>query len=79
MPAGAGDDSDVHPSCGCTTVELPPRPWTIPAGSNGTIKVSVNLAGKSGMVFKSVSVSTDKGKKDLMLRINILPPPPVRP
>jgi len=69
---------DVHPSCGCTTVELPPRPWLIPSGSNGLIKISVNLAGKMGTVFKSVNVATDKGKKDLMLRINIQAAPPPR-
>jgi len=69
----------VHPSCGCTTAELPPVPWTIPGGSNGVIKVAVNLAGKSGVVFKSVNVSTDHGSKTLQLRINILPPPPVKP
>ncbi|HEY2328777.1 MAG TPA: DUF1573 domain-containing protein [Verrucomicrobiae bacterium] len=68
---------NVHPSCGCTTAELPPVPWTIPAGATGEIKLSVNLQGKTGTVFKSVNVSTDKGKKDLMLRINILPPPPM--
>jgi cytochrome c553 len=64
----------VHPSCGCTTAELPPVPWTIPAGTSGQIKVAVNLAGKSGTVFKTVNVSTDKGSKTLTLRINILPP-----
>src|SRR5208282_59423 len=53
----------VHPSCGCTTAELPPVPWTIPAGSTGQIKISVNLAGKSGTLFKSVNVATDKGGK----------------
>jgi mono/diheme cytochrome c family protein len=70
---------DVHPSCGCTTAELPARPWLLPPGTNSIIKVAVNLAGKSGIVFKSVNVATDKGKKDLMLRINIAPPPPVAP
>jgi cytochrome c553 len=67
---------NVHPSCGCTTAELPPVPWTIPSGSNGQIKLSVNLAGKSGTLFKTVNVTTERGKKDLLLRINILPPPP---
>ena len=69
---------DVHPSCGCTTVELPSRPWTIPAGTSGQIKLAVNLAGKAGTVFKTANVATDKGKKDLSLRINIAPPPPPR-
>jgi mono/diheme cytochrome c family protein len=70
---------NVHPSCGCTTAELPPTPWMLPPGTNSTMKVSVNLAGKSGMIFKSVNVTTDKGKVDLMLRINILPAPPAPP
>ena len=67
----------VHPSCGCTTAELPPVPWTLPPGTNGEIKLKVNLAGKSGTVFKTVNVSTDHGSKNLMLRINIPPPPPM--
>lgn len=68
----------VHPSCGCTTAELPPVPWTIAPGGTGQIKLAVNLAGKAGTVFKSVNVATDHGKKDLSLRINIAPPPPPR-
>jgi mono/diheme cytochrome c family protein len=65
---------DVHPSCGCTTVELPPRPWTIPPGGHGEFGVTVNLEGKIGTLLKAVTVSTDKGSKDLLLRITILPP-----
>ena len=64
----------VHPSCGCTTAELPPTPWTIAPGTNGQIRLTVDLRGKSGTLFKTVTVSTDKGSKTLMLRINILPP-----
>jgi len=70
---------DVHPSCGCTTAELPTPPWILPPGTNSIINIKVNLAGKSGMVFKTVNVKTDKGKMDLMLRINILPAPPAAP
>jgi mono/diheme cytochrome c family protein len=65
---------NVHPSCGCTTAELPPVPWTVAPGASGEIKLNVNLAGKSGMLFKTVTVSTDKGVKTLTLRITILPP-----
>ncbi|MGC9941867.1 MAG: DUF1573 domain-containing protein [Verrucomicrobiota bacterium] len=64
---------NVHPSCGCTTAELPPTPWTISPGSSGTIKLKVNLANKFGTLFKSAKVTTDKGNKDLLMRINILP------
>jgi cytochrome c553 len=65
---------DVHPSCGCTTAQLPDRPWTIPPGTNGQIGVTVNLEGKSGMLFKYVDISTDKGTKRLYVRVNMLPP-----
>ena len=64
----------VHPSCGCTTAELPPVPWTLQAGESGQIKLSVNLANKSGTLFKTTTVATDKGTKTLNLRINMLPP-----
>ena len=67
----------VHPSCGCTTAELPPVPWTIPGSSNGLIKLSVNLEGKMGILFKSVNITTDKGSKTLQLRITIAPAPPM--
>lgn len=65
---------NVHPSCGCTTAKLPPLPWTLAPGTNGQIEVTVNLAGKSGTLYKTVDVSTDKGSKMLILKITILPP-----
>ena len=64
---------NVHPSCGCTTAQLPPMPWVLAPGANGQIKLTVNLAGKSGTLFKTVNVATEKGSKTLTLRINILP------
>jgi len=65
---------NVHPSCGCTTAQLPTLPWIVAAGANGQIPITVNLAGKSGTLTKTVNVSTDKGNKTLMVRITILPP-----
>ena len=75
---------DVHPSCGCTTAQLPDLPWTIPPGTNGQIGITVNISGKSiagqsDVLFKTVTVKTDKGKKDLALRITIQPPVPMTP
>jgi mono/diheme cytochrome c family protein len=64
----------AHGSCSCTVTELPPLPWTIPPGGHGQVGAIVNLEGKSGVMFKAVTVSTDKGSKDLYLKINILPP-----
>jgi cytochrome c553 len=66
---------NVHPSCGCTTAQLPPMPWILAPGTNGQINLTVNLAGKSGTLFKTVNIATDKGSKTLTLRINILPRP----
>jgi hypothetical protein len=65
---------NVHPSCGCTTAQLPPMPWVLEPAANGQIKLTVNLAGKSGTLFKTVSITTDKGSKTLTLQIKILPP-----
>jgi cytochrome c553 len=65
---------NVHPSCGCTTAQLPSLPWTLAPGTNGQMNVTVNLAGKNGKLFKTVNVSTDKGSKMLTLIITILPP-----
>jgi len=53
---------------------LPPLPWTIPPGGNGEIGATVNLEGKNGTMIKSLTVSTDKGSKELWMRITILPP-----
>lgn len=64
----------AHASCGCTQPELPPTPWVIPPGGSGNFSATVNLAGMNGTLIKYVTVSTDKGSKDLYMRITILPP-----
>jgi mono/diheme cytochrome c family protein len=65
---------NVRPSCGCTTAQLPPLPWIIPAGTNGQIGAIVNFAGNSGTLLKTMTVTSDKGFQTLMLKITILPP-----
>jgi mono/diheme cytochrome c family protein len=71
---------NVRPGCHCTTAELPPTPWSIPAGSNGTFKarVDLNITGHTGTLFKRVTVTTDQGTKDLMMRIDFLPAPVIK-
>lgn len=64
----------AHGSCSCTATELPTLPWTIPPGGKGEFGATVNLEGKSGILPKSVTVTTDKGYKELWMRITILPP-----
>ncbi len=65
----------VQPSCGCTTAELPPMPWIVPAHQGGTIPVTMDVAGKEGVLFKSLNIVTDHGQKDLYLRVTIDPIP----
>lgn len=64
-------------SCSCTTVQLPETPWLVSAGTAGSIGVTIDLSGKSGTIFKSALISTDKGVKNLMMTVTILPPPPL--
>lgn len=65
---------DVHPSCGCTTAQLPKLPWTVDPGDDGQIPITVNVEGKIGTFFKSVQFKTDKGMKQLLLQITIAQP-----
>ena len=66
----------VQASCGCTTAQLPPMPWKIPAAGTGQIPVNMNLQGKSGVVAKSITLHTDKGLKALMVKGTITQPDP---
>jgi len=63
-------------SCGCTVPKMPALPWTNAPGASGEIPVTMNLAGKSGTVFKTITVNTDHGPKILNVKA-IIPPPAV--
>jgi len=65
----------VQTSCGCTVAQLPTIPWKLAPGTNGAIPVVMNLLGRSGMVFKTITVNTDKGYKMLTIKTTILPQP----
>jgi mono/diheme cytochrome c family protein len=60
-------------SCFCTVAKLPRQPWPIPSGSNGSIEVTMDLAGKNGTVFKAVTVDSTSGPQALMVRTTITP------
>ena len=55
---------NVHPSCGCTTAQLPPMPWVLEPGANGQIKLTVNLAGKSGTLVQNRQHHHGQGQQD---------------
>jgi cytochrome c553 len=43
-------------SCSCTVAKLPSQPWHLAPHQGGEIKVSVNLAGKFGNLFKTATI-----------------------
>ncbi len=67
--------SSVHTSCGCTVAKLPATPWALAPGTNGSIDVTMNLAGKRGTIAKTLTVITDHGSKILTVRTVIQDPP----
>lgn len=66
----------VKPSCGCTTAHMPPLPWRLKAGESGEVTADVNLAGKLGLITKTILFESSAGTKVLTLKVNIIPPPP---
>jgi cytochrome c5 len=63
-------------SCFCTVAKLPATPWRILAGTNGSIDVQMDLAGKSGEVTKMVTVDSTAGRQQLLVKTVITPGQP---
>jgi hypothetical protein len=58
-------------SCGCTIATLPTMPYKLGPGSNVSINVSMDLAGKWGMITKSIRVESSIGTNFLFVSANI--------
>src|SRR5438034_1274799 len=58
--------NDVKPSCGCTLVTMPAKPWRLAPGDSGTIVAKLDLRGKSGTLVKSLAVNSSVGVKNLI-------------
>jgi hypothetical protein len=65
---------DVVSSCGCTVAQLPNKPWVLPSGESGPIKVTLDLRGRYGTVFKGLHITSSAGIKALVLRVNVPEP-----
>lgn len=65
-------------SCFCTVASLPQQPWKIAPGTNGSIDVTMDLAGKRGTIQKPVYVETSAGLVTLLAKV-VIPPPPSAP
>jgi mono/diheme cytochrome c family protein len=61
----------VKASCGCTTASMPAVPWHIPPGGGGQVHAQVNLAGKMGLVTKTLTFYTSVGMRVATLIVNI--------
>ena len=66
--------NQVKPSCGCTVAALPSNPWKLAPGGSGTTYATINFAGKTGVVTKSLYVDSTAGAQSLMIRVNIPEP-----
>jgi hypothetical protein len=66
--------TNVAVSCGCTVVELPPLPWVLKPGERGLLPVTLDVAGKQGVIAKTLQVRTDRGVRTLLVKANIKPP-----
>ena len=83
----------LRPSCGCTVAKLPAEPWRLDPGSNGDVHITINFAGKIGLVTKFIgvegfeevktdtAVQTNRLMQNLVIRVTIPQqapqPPPV--
>lgn len=66
--------TNVAVSCGCTAVELPPLPWVLKSGECGRLPVTLEVAGRSGVIAKSLQVRTDRGVKTIIVKADVRPP-----
>ncbi|HUR58186.1 MAG TPA: c-type cytochrome [Opitutaceae bacterium] len=64
----------VHPSCGCTTFQLPLMPWTLAPRARFFLHGSVDLRHKTGLLSKTIGVESTVGLQTLTINVQISPP-----
>jgi len=64
---------DVKPSCGCTTAQLPSKPWRLAPGETNKMEVLVDLRGKFGKLLKTIAVQSASAPKTLTVLVDIPP------
>ena len=69
----------VSTSPDCTVSKAATMPWTLAPGGKGALNVTVTLTGMRGTVMKNLTVITDHGVKELVVRTTIHEPPPAVP
>ena len=58
-------------SCGCTVAKLPATPWIIKPGQKGSIPITLDLRGKSGVIIKETTIITNLGSITLSTKVSI--------
>ena len=58
-------------SCGCTVAKLPTTPWIIKPGQKGSIPITMDVRGKSGVIEKETTIITDLGSIILTTKVAI--------
>jgi len=70
---------EVHPSCECTTVQLPALPWKLAPGQRGELQAMVDLRGKTNSYERGIYLDSSSGAKTLTLKITVPPGRAVAP
>jgi len=67
---------DAHGSCSCTVAKLPSVPWVLLPHTNGQLNVTVDLAGKYGVLNKTVTITYTNGAQTVLaVKVNLPPDP----
>lgn len=59
----------IKPSCGCTTLQTPAIPWTLPPDGTGSVRVAIDLRDKHGEFEKTILVESSIGTQTLLIRL----------
>ncbi len=69
--AAAVSITEISPSCGCTVVQLPAKPWVLAPGVAGTFEATVDFRGKHGEFSKTIGVHSTAGLQTLRVTVKI--------
>ena len=63
--------AELLPSCGCTTTDMPAKPWVLAPGASGSFRATVDISGKHGKFSKVIHVNSSAGVQMLGLVVNL--------
>jgi mono/diheme cytochrome c family protein len=63
--------TELRPSCGCTTAEMPATPWVLAPGASGSFRATVDVRGKHGKFSKVIHVNSSGGMQMLGVVVDL--------